>query len=133
MWHRRIELDGKTGTVAVAHLPERNAVAVTIRFPEVRALPAIVARVKRVFDLGADIATIGSHLAQDPKLAPLIAKRPGLRAPGEWDRETVATIDCQRAAGLAALACLCRAASQDGEPWLTSTSSSTASPRRSAS
>ena len=45
--------------------------AVTIRFPEVRALPAIVARVKRVFDLGADIATIGSHLARDPKLAPL--------------------------------------------------------------
>ena len=66
MWHRRIELDGKKGTVAVAHLPERNSVAVTIRFPEVRALPAIVARVKRVFDLGADIATIGSHLARIP-------------------------------------------------------------------
>jgi len=88
VWHRRIELDGKAGTVAVAHLPERNAVAVTIEFPDVRALPAIVARVKRVFDLGADIATISSHLARDPKLAPLIAKRPGLRAPGEWDRET---------------------------------------------
>ena len=43
VWHRRIELDGNTGTVAVSHLPERNAVAVTIRFPEVRALPAIVA------------------------------------------------------------------------------------------
>jgi methylphosphotriester-DNA--protein-cysteine methyltransferase len=93
VWHRRIELDGKKGAVAVSHLPQRNAVAVTIRFPEVRALPAVVARVKRVFDLGADIATIGSHLAQDPKLAPLIAKRPGLRAPGEWDRETVASID----------------------------------------
>jgi len=95
VWHRRIELDGKTGTVAVSHLAERNAVAVTIRFPEVRALPAIVARVKRVFDLGADIATIASHLAQDPRLAPLIAKRPGLRAPGEWDRETVASIDAK--------------------------------------
>jgi methylphosphotriester-DNA--protein-cysteine methyltransferase len=89
VWHRTIALDDKTGSVAVAHLPERNAVAVTIRFPEVRALPAIVARVKRVFDLGADIATIGSHLARDPKLAPLIAKRPGLRAPGDWDRDTV--------------------------------------------
>jgi len=92
-WHRRIELDGQKGIVAVAHLPERNAVSVTIRFPDVRALPAIVARVKRVFDLGADIATIGNHLAQDPNLAPLIAKRPGLRAPGEWDRETMASID----------------------------------------
>ncbi len=85
VWHRRIELDGKKGSVAVAHLPERNAVAVTIRFPDVRALPAIVARVKRVFDLGTDIITIDSHLARDPKLAPLIARRPGLRAPGNWD------------------------------------------------
>lgn len=88
VWHRRIELDGGTGSVAVAHRPERNAVAVTIAFPDVKALPAIVARVKRVFDLGADIATISSHLARDPRLAPLVAKRPGLRAPGEWDRET---------------------------------------------
>jgi len=87
VWHRQIELDGTKGTVSVAHLPERNAVAVTIRFPEVRALPAIVARVKRVFDLGADILTIDSHLARDPKLAPLIAKRPGVRAPGDWDAE----------------------------------------------
>lgn len=89
VWHRRIELDGTAGTVAVAHLPERNSVAVTIRFPSVRALPAIVARVRRVFDLGADIATIGSHLARDPRLAPLIAKRPGLRAPGDWERDTL--------------------------------------------
>jgi AraC family transcriptional regulator of adaptative response / DNA-3-methyladenine glycosylase II len=87
VWHRQIELDGKKGTVSVAHLPERNAVAVTIRSPDVRALPAIVARVKRVFDLGADILTIDSHLARDPKLAPLIAKRPGVRAPGDWDGE----------------------------------------------
>ena len=89
VWKRTIELDGKRGTVAVAHLPERNGVAVTIRFPSVQALPAIVARVKRVFDLGADIATIASHLSRDPKLAPLIARRPGLRAPGDWERETI--------------------------------------------
>ncbi|MGQ0581605.1 MAG: bifunctional transcriptional activator/DNA repair enzyme AdaA [Reyranella sp.] len=89
VWHRRIELDGIQGTVAVAHLPARNSVAVTIRFPSVKALPAIVARIRRVFDLGADIATIGSHLARDPKLAPLVARRPGLRAPGDWERETI--------------------------------------------
>lgn len=90
VWHRDIDLEGRSGNVAVAHLPERNSVMVTIRYPDVRALPAIVARVKRVFDLGADITTIGSHLARDPRLAPLIAKRPGLRAPGDWERDTVA-------------------------------------------
>src|SRR5262249_22444903 len=44
-----------------------------------------IARVRRVFDLGADVARIGAHLAQDPLLAPRIAARPGLRAPGGWD------------------------------------------------
>jgi AraC family transcriptional regulator, regulatory protein of adaptative response / DNA-3-methyladenine glycosylase II len=58
---------------------------VTIRFPNVRALPAIVARIRRVFDLGADVAAIGTHLAQDPLLAPLVAERPGLRVAGSWD------------------------------------------------
>jgi AraC family transcriptional regulator of adaptative response / DNA-3-methyladenine glycosylase II len=38
-----------------------------------------------VFDLAADPEAINSHLAQDPALAPLIAARPGLRAPGGWD------------------------------------------------
>ena len=89
VWHRSIDLDGKGCSVAVAHLPERNSVLVTIRFPSVKALPAIVARVRRVFDLGADIATIDGHLARDPRLAPLIRKRPGLRAPGDWESETV--------------------------------------------
>lgn len=85
VWHRRIVFDGKEGSVAVAHLAKRNGMAVTIHFPEVRRIADIVARVKRVFDLDADIVTIGSHLACDPTLAPLIAKRPGLRAPGDWD------------------------------------------------
>ena len=82
-------LDGLRGRVSVAHLPDRNAVAVTIRFPSVKALPAIVACVRRVFDLGADITTIDSHLARDPALAPLIARRPGLRAPGDWEGGTM--------------------------------------------
>lgn len=89
VWHRRLDLDGTHGSVSVAHLPDRNAVAVTIRFPSVRALPAIVARVRRVFDLGADITTIDGHLARDPELAPLIAQRPGLRAPGHWEMDAM--------------------------------------------
>src|SRR5262249_33279467 len=85
VYRRTVLQDGALGTVEVAHLPERESLGVTIRFPSVRALPAIVARVRRVFDLGADVATIGSHLARDPLLAPLVAERPGLRAPGGWD------------------------------------------------
>ncbi|HEX7969043.1 MAG TPA: AlkA N-terminal domain-containing protein, partial [Stellaceae bacterium] len=84
-YHRSVGLDGVIGSVEVAHLAECESLAVTIRFPSVRALPAIVARARRVFDVGADIETIGAHLSRDPLLAPLVARRPGLRAPGGWD------------------------------------------------
>jgi AraC family transcriptional regulator of adaptative response / DNA-3-methyladenine glycosylase II len=82
---RSVAHDGAVGTVEVAHLPERDSLAATIRFPCVRALPAIIARVRRVFDLDADVASIGAHLAKDRLLAPLVARRPGLRVPGGWD------------------------------------------------
>jgi AraC family transcriptional regulator, regulatory protein of adaptative response / DNA-3-methyladenine glycosylase II len=82
---RTLEIDGFTGSIKVTHLLQRQSLSVTIRFPSVRSLPAIVTRVRRLFDLGADIETIGAHLSCDPLLAPLVAKRPGLRAPGGWD------------------------------------------------
>ena len=82
---RTVEIDGVTGSIEVTHLPERQSLGVKILFPDVRSLPAIVSRVRRLFDLGADIETIDDHLSGDPVLAPLVAKRPGLRAPGGWD------------------------------------------------
>jgi AraC family transcriptional regulator, regulatory protein of adaptative response / DNA-3-methyladenine glycosylase II len=82
---RSVAHDGEVGTVEIEHIAGRDSLAVTIRFPSVRALPAIIARVRRVFDLGADVASIGAHLAKDRLLAPLVARRPGLRVPGGWD------------------------------------------------
>jgi AraC family transcriptional regulator of adaptative response / DNA-3-methyladenine glycosylase II len=84
-YFRTVEMDGFAGTIEVFHQPERQNICVKIRFPNVRSLPAIVARVRRQFDIGADIETIDTHLSNDPLLAPLVAQRPGLRAPGGWD------------------------------------------------
>lgn len=82
---RTVAVNGLDGSVEVTNVPQRQSLAVTIRFPDVRAFPAILTRVRRVFDVGADIETIGAHLSYDPILAPLVAERPGLRAPGGWD------------------------------------------------
>lgn len=71
--------------IEVSHVPARNALSVKVQAPKVSELAALVARVRRVFDVGADIVTISDHLALDPMLAPLVAKRPGLRSPGGWD------------------------------------------------
>jgi AraC family transcriptional regulator, regulatory protein of adaptative response / DNA-3-methyladenine glycosylase II len=88
---RTVEIDKKVGSIEITHLPEQLSLALKIRFPDVRSFPAIVARVRRLFDVGADIETIGKHLATDPCLAPLVARRPGLRAPGGWDGFELAT------------------------------------------
>ena len=84
-YRRTISLDGVDGTIDIRPLEGRPALAATIRFPSVKALPTILARIRRMFDLGADIAAITRQLGEDPHLAPLVAARPGLRVPGAWD------------------------------------------------
>ncbi len=70
VYGRTVSNAGVLGTVEVRHQPARNGLAATIRFPSVRALPAILDSVRRLFAVGADIQTIGAHLSQDPFLAP---------------------------------------------------------------
>lgn len=83
-YRRTIAIGGHAGVIGVAPA-DRNRVDVSLRFPDMAALPQIIARVRRVFDLAADPDTIGAHLAFDPVLAPLVRARPGLRVPGAWD------------------------------------------------
>jgi len=90
LYRRTILHDGRTGTVEIVHVPDVQSLAATIRFPCIRALPVIVGRIRRVFDVAADVATIGAHLGRDPLLAPFVAARPGLRVPGGWDGFEVA-------------------------------------------
>jgi AraC family transcriptional regulator of adaptative response / DNA-3-methyladenine glycosylase II len=88
-YSRAIELDGRQGVVSVR--PDAgNALRARIRFPRLSALPGIIARLRRVFDLAADPLPISAHLARDPALAPLVTARPGLRVPGAWDGFEVA-------------------------------------------
>jgi AraC family transcriptional regulator of adaptative response / DNA-3-methyladenine glycosylase II len=81
---RTLEVDGARGLVVVR--PASGAtLEAEIRISRLQALPGVIARIRRVFDLSADPAQIGAHLTLDPALAPLVAARPGLRAPGAWD------------------------------------------------
>jgi AraC family transcriptional regulator of adaptative response / DNA-3-methyladenine glycosylase II len=84
VYRRTIELDGRHGTVTVQPAGG-HALRATVRFPKLSALPRIIGRIRRVFDLAADPDSIAVQLAKDPALAPLIAARPGLRVPGAWD------------------------------------------------
>ncbi|MCY1262838.1 3-methyladenine DNA glycosylase 2 [Pseudomonas jessenii] len=84
VYSRSIDLDGVHGTFSIQPATS-DALELTLDFPEAAAVPEIVARVRRMFDLDADLSTIHRHLAVDPLMARLIAERPGLRVPGAWD------------------------------------------------
>ncbi|MFF1548162.1 bifunctional transcriptional activator/DNA repair enzyme AdaA [Streptomyces sp. NPDC058291] len=55
-----------------------------------RDLTTAVQRLRRLFDLDADPYAVDERLGADPRLAPLVAARPGLRAPGAADPEEYA-------------------------------------------
>lgn len=84
LYRRSIQLDGAQGVVTVRP-GAADALRVTVRFPKLATLPAIIARIRRVFDLATDPIPIVAHLAGDPILAPVVKARPGLRVPGAWD------------------------------------------------
>ncbi len=82
-YYRTLAVGDALGSIEVA--AGRDCLHATIRVSHVRALLAIVARLRRLFDLDANVEAIGAHLRRDGGLAPLLARRPGLRTPGAWD------------------------------------------------
>ncbi|MCB1164303.1 DNA-3-methyladenine glycosylase 2 family protein [bacterium] len=74
------------GVVRVSLAPGGGALVLSAPPSAAAVLAALASRARSLFDLDADPAAIGSVLAADPVLAPLLAQHPGLRAPGAWDR-----------------------------------------------
>lgn len=85
LYRRAFLLSGEAGWLEASLEATANAVSLRIHFPDPCALFLIVERVRRLFDLAADPAEIAQHLRRDPRLAPRISLRPGLRVPGAWD------------------------------------------------
>jgi AraC family transcriptional regulator, regulatory protein of adaptative response / DNA-3-methyladenine glycosylase II len=84
-YSRVIELDNVGGSITVSHAPEHSALRVIVRFSRLRSLSAIIARIRRMFDLSADPGAIEGALSADPVLSQIVSARPGLRLPGAWD------------------------------------------------
>jgi AraC family transcriptional regulator, regulatory protein of adaptative response / DNA-3-methyladenine glycosylase II len=82
---RTFDIDGAAGHFEVRPDFARHRFDVTIHTPRVTALPAVIARIRRLLDLDADPRVISAHLSEDPQLARLVTARPGLRLPGAWD------------------------------------------------
>ncbi|MFJ3772870.1 DNA-3-methyladenine glycosylase 2 family protein [Streptomyces sp. NPDC090075] len=77
------ERAGTTGTGGGAH--PGGWLDARLRLTDPRDLTTAVQRLRRLFDLDSDPYAIDERLADDPRLAPLVAARPGLRSPGAAD------------------------------------------------
>lgn len=83
------------GGPAVAEVDERPGPAggwleCRLHLTDLRDLTTATQRVRQLFDLDADPCAVAERLAADPALAPLVAARPGLRAPGAAEPQETA-------------------------------------------
>ena len=84
-YQRSVSIDGVRGLVEVRAVRGEKHLLARIRLSSAAPLIQVAERLRRIFDLGADPHEIASHLRRDPRLAPLVRARPGLRIPGAWD------------------------------------------------
>ena len=84
-YRRSVVVDGVPGWFDVAAIPGDDALALRVHHPSSSAVGAIVARVKRMFDVDADPRALEFALRGSTLLKPLIRRWPGQRLPGAWD------------------------------------------------
>ena len=118
-------VDAPGGPALIALEPGDGAVTCRVRLTETRDLVTVVARVRRLLDLDADPVAVDAALERDPHLAPLVRKRPGVRAPGTVDgvETAIRTVVGQQISLRGARTVLGRIVAEhgrvafDGEPW----------------
>ncbi|UBO75053.1 AlkA N-terminal domain-containing protein [Aeromonas rivuli] len=82
-YERRHRVQGSEGWIRVEP-GLGHSLNVTLSGVALRALPDILHRVRRMWDLDADLGQISAHLTRDPLLARLAAHSPGVRLPAGW-------------------------------------------------
>jgi AraC family transcriptional regulator of adaptative response / DNA-3-methyladenine glycosylase II len=82
---RTVRLGKHTGWIKVTHVPEKRALMVEFTHSLTPVLPALLGRLRNLFDLSARPDVIAAHLMKDKRLAAIVRKNPGLRVPGAFD------------------------------------------------
>ncbi len=85
IYSRRVRSGKHRGTIRVWPRAGKSALTVELTHSLVPALPAVLARVKRLFDLGAHPQIIAERLGGDERLSAIVKAYPGLRVPGAFD------------------------------------------------
>jgi AraC family transcriptional regulator, regulatory protein of adaptative response / DNA-3-methyladenine glycosylase II len=84
-YRRTVSIDDAQGWIAISLGKKANALNVEISPSLTPVIGAVIARVKRLFDLGAVPDAVSALLSQDPLLAKVVDRIPGLRVAGAFD------------------------------------------------
>jgi AraC family transcriptional regulator of adaptative response / DNA-3-methyladenine glycosylase II len=84
-YRRSISWNAHHGCFEVSIDEGNNTLVVRVQFDDPRSLFFIIERVRAMFDLNADWASIVRSLRTDPILAARVEADPGLRVPGCWN------------------------------------------------
>jgi AraC family transcriptional regulator, regulatory protein of adaptative response / DNA-3-methyladenine glycosylase II len=116
-YSRTVRLGDHTGWIKVSNIPAKNALQVEFTHSLTPILPALLGRLRNVFDLAARPDIIAAHLMQDERLKKGVMERPGLRVPGAFDgfEMAVRAILGQQITVQAATKIACRYAEAFGE------------------
>ncbi len=79
---RTIRLGDCKGWIKVTQAKKKNTLLLEFTHSLMPVLPALLSRVRDLFDLNARPDIISRHLSKDKRLAPLIKQSPGMRVPG---------------------------------------------------
>jgi AraC family transcriptional regulator of adaptative response / DNA-3-methyladenine glycosylase II len=118
---RTVAAGAARGWVRVEPVPGRNSLAVDLSTSLMPVLPAVLSRLRNLFDLSARPDVIESHLASDAQFARSIRRCPGLRVAGAFDGFELAirAVLGQRISVAAATTLAGRLAHSCGEPVAT--------------
>lgn len=82
---RTVRLGKHSGWIRVTHTPEKRTLLVEFTHTLTPVLPALLGRLRNLFDLAARPDLIAAHLEKDQHLRPSVRRNPGLRVPGAFD------------------------------------------------
>ncbi|HEU5048475.1 MAG TPA: AlkA N-terminal domain-containing protein [Rickettsiales bacterium] len=82
---RSVRLSGHTGWLRVRHAPKGYALQADVSLSLTPVLPALLHRLRNLFDLAAQPEIIEAHLKQSPLLKQTVTHHSGLRVPGAFD------------------------------------------------
>ena len=118
---RTVRLGDRKGWIRVKHFPKKNALLLELSHELVGVLPALLNRVRDLFDLNARPDEIFTRLRKDKFLAPLVKANPGLRVPGAFHGFELGlrAILGQQVTVKSATTVACRFAEAFGEPIAT--------------